>query len=133
MFEHWLTTDHVWPDNTLRDVISLDSHECLVAVTAYPTFGAVDIDVFDMMQNTSLSQRMSSHFASTAMHAEYFASSVSSLLDPWFLLEFVELSDKYSDARMRIYERLQECGVKCVENAFAISNFDHSDITDSPT
>eukprot|EP00965_Chrysotila_dentata_P072199 2385897-Pleurochrysis_carterae.AAC.1 len=28
---------------------------------------------------------MPSHFASTATHAEYFISSVSSLLDPWYL------------------------------------------------
>eukprot|EP00965_Chrysotila_dentata_P232774 6199189-Pleurochrysis_carterae.AAC.2 len=60
MFEHWLTTGHVWRDNTLRDVIDLDSHECLVAVTAYPTLGAVDIDVVDMMHNRFLSQRMPS-------------------------------------------------------------------------
>eukprot|EP00965_Chrysotila_dentata_P031599 1053653-Pleurochrysis_carterae.AAC.1 len=26
--------------------------------------------------------------------------------------------------RMRIYERLQKCNVRCDENAFAISNFD---------
>eukprot|EP00965_Chrysotila_dentata_P042390 1406199-Pleurochrysis_carterae.AAC.3 len=85
MFEHWFTTDYVWPDNTLRGVVDLDSHECLVAVTAYPTMGAVDIDVFDMMHNTSLSQRMPSLFASTATHAQYFVLSVSSLLDPWYL------------------------------------------------
>eukprot|EP00965_Chrysotila_dentata_P136250 4505228-Pleurochrysis_carterae.AAC.1 len=55
-----------------------------------------------MMHNTSLSQRMPSHFASTATHAEYFILSVSSLLDPWYLpvsVTLLELMAHPSSAR----------------------------------
>eukprot|EP00965_Chrysotila_dentata_P115620 3821458-Pleurochrysis_carterae.AAC.1 len=54
------------------------------------------------MHNTSLSQRMPSHYASTATHAEYFVLSVSSLLNPWFLpvsVTLLELMAHPSNAR----------------------------------
>eukprot|EP00965_Chrysotila_dentata_P124387 4111843-Pleurochrysis_carterae.AAC.1 len=59
---------------------------------------------------------MPSHFASTATHAEYFALSVSSLLDPWFLpvgVTLLELMAYPSNARFtRSLETYISIGLK---------------------
>eukprot|EP00965_Chrysotila_dentata_P032829 1094423-Pleurochrysis_carterae.AAC.2 len=71
-----------------------------------------------MMHNTSLSQRMPSHFASTALHAEYFMVSVLSLLDPWFLpvsATLLELIDHPSDVALsRSLKGYLSVGLKAV-------------------